>query len=86
MFGGLPGFLLEGMFRTRRKRENFDDAGAIERDLFLAELVLFIAILGAAILVAGRCGGGFRQYAGAVLEPYVYLIVRLVVPCAGAAR
>jgi len=43
--------------------------------------LIFLATLAVALYVASRCGGDFRQYAGAILEPYVYLIVRLVVPC-----
>lgn len=83
---GVAGIALRGLNHMTRD-EGFQDPAAVhrDRDLYLAELILFLAILGVAVLVAARCGGGFRQYAGAVLEPYVFLVIRLVVPC-GAAR
>jgi len=76
---GIAGLVLKGMNRLSNK-ETFDTQ-PLASDLYLAELILFLAILGIAIMVAARCGGGFRQYAGAILEPYVYLVIRLVVPC-----
>lgn len=77
---GLVGKILKGL-KLSNVKEGYDDAIIVERDLYIAELILFIAVLGAAVLVASRCGGGFRQYAGAILEPYAYLVIRLVVPC-----
>lgn len=53
-------------------------------DVYAAEAILFLAILGIAVMVASRCGGGFREYAAAILEPYVYLVIRLVIPCPGS--
>lgn len=77
---GIAGIALRGLNHMTRK-EGFDDPVGVDRDLYIAELILFLAVLGVAVMVASRCGGGFRQYAGAVLEPYVYLVIRLVVPC-----
>lgn len=45
--------------------------------------LIFLATVAVGIYVASQCGGDVRQYAGAILEPYVYLIIRLVVPCQG---
>lgn len=81
MFGA-AGLVLRGMNRLS-KEEAFEATDA-SCDLYVAELILFIAIMGIAIMVAARCGGGFREYAAAVLEPYVYLVIRLVVPCTKA--
>ena len=78
MFGA-AGLVLRGM--NRLSKEEAFEATDVACDLYVAELILFIAIMGIAIMVAARCGGGFREYAAAVLEPYVYLVIRLVVPC-----
>lgn len=83
---GIAGIALRGLNRLTRK-EGFDDPAMLaaqDRELYIAELILFLAVLGVAVVVASRCGGGFRQYAGAVLEPYVFLVIRLVVPCAAS--
>ena len=45
--------------------------------------LIFLAFMAVAIYEASQCGGDVQQYAGAILEPYVYLIIRLVVPCQG---
>ena len=81
MFGA-AGLILRGMNRLSTE-EAFETRDAA-CDLYVAELILFIAIMGITIMVAARCGGGFREYAAAVLEPYVYLVIRLVVPCSKA--
>lgn len=82
MFGA-AGIALRGMNRLNAMaaKEGFDGEHIVQ-DVYVAELILFLAILGIAIMVAARCGGGFRDYLAAVLEPYVYLVIRLVVPCA----
>jgi hypothetical protein len=89
MFGtgiGAADLLLR--FIQRQKQTTTDDAFATEttvrvvysRKDMLKDIILF-AFLAVAIYVASQCGNDVRQYAGAILEPYVYLIVRLIVPC-----
>jgi hypothetical protein len=83
MFGA-AGLILRGMNRLSgaAPREGFENKEVV-CDVYAAEAILFLAILGIAVMVAARCGGGFREYFAAILEPYVYLVIRLVVPCPG---
>ena len=69
----------------KTSKEGFDGQ-EIVCDVYVAEAILFLAILGIAVMVASRCGGGFREYTAAILEPYVYLVIRLVVPCSAMKR
>lgn len=88
MFGtgvGAPDVLLRFI-----ERQNKKDAFATETTVrvvysssdMIRDLI-FLAFLAVAIYVASQCGGDIRQYAGAILEPYFYLIIRLAVPCQG---
>lgn len=82
---GTVGLALQGMRNgtaNKQKQEGYaDTVVSIEGSLYIEELILFLLILGIALIVASQCGGGFRQYAAAILEPYAYLIIRLAVPC-----
>jgi hypothetical protein len=82
---GTVGLLLQGMQKggsSKQQSEGYTDTVVrIEGNIYMEELILFLLILGIALIVASQCGGGFRQYAAAILEPYAYLIIRLAVPC-----
>lgn len=82
---GTVGLILQGMQKgtaKKQKREGYADTVVnIEGHLYVEELILFLLVLGIALIVASQCGGDFRQYAAAILEPYAYIIIRLAVPC-----
>ena len=46
--------------------------------VLFAVWLLFVALAAA---VAVSCGAGFRDYVVVVLDPWVYLMIRLAVPC-----
>ena len=52
-----------------------------EKRVCIESFLVYIAFLAIALLVANGCGGEIRQYLAAFLNPIIYLIIRLAVPC-----
>lgn len=48
---------------------------------FWMVVALSIIFLVIALVLAAQCGGGWRQYLPAVLDPWVYIILRIANPC-----
>jgi hypothetical protein len=71
---------------TRRERFSeeeepeslWGDPNIVAAAVLFAVWLLFVAIAAA---VAVSCGAGFRDYVVVVLDPWVYLMIRLAVPC-----
>jgi hypothetical protein len=43
-------------------------------------LLLLLTLLVIALVMASQCGGGW-QYLAAILDPWVYIVLRVAVPC-----
>lgn len=89
-FMGSMGTVLEGLRRASRAgqegyshEETGEPGGGLLGlpDQYWLELTLLVLMWTFAIFTAVRCGGNPAELVAAVLEPYVYLLIRLVVPC-----
>lgn len=68
------------------KNDKYDDVddGNWWISQLLLTLFVWLVLLVIAVAVAASCNAGFRDYVVVVLDPFVYLMIRLAVPCAGA--
>ncbi len=52
-------------------------------DPIFVTILVWAVLFVIAVAVAASCGAGFRDYVVVVLDPFVYLMIRLAVPCGG---
>ena len=73
--------------RDRHHNDRNDDWYWSEHDSTMAFLffVGWLFLLIVAVAVAVSCSAGIRDYVVVVLDPWVYLMIRLAVPCAPPA-
>lgn len=69
------------------RKERFEDdaaqraADTFSTVVFWLWVALALLCFVVALVLAARCGGGWRQFLPAVLDPWVYIILRIANPC-----
>jgi hypothetical protein len=71
-------------WHDRRRDDDDDGDGNLWINPIVLTIVVWAILFIIAVAVAASCGAGFRDYVVVVLDPFVYLMIRLAVPCGGA--